>query len=196
MKTGGILKDSYRSLGKTTYDEQWKDVRGFDGAYQISSAGRIRSAPRRVWNYTKPGRYLKQNKKENDYLQLTLVSPEGDRHPHVYVHRLVAEAFIPNPSNYSQVNHKNCDKEDNRAENLEWVSPAQNVAHFRRSHLAAKYDSDKAKTLNNKAVQFILDNKDRVIYLYDSGRSIEDVAMEVHIGRDRVADILKIFDRL
>lgn len=196
MKTAGILTDSYRSLEKTTYSEQWKDVPGFGGIYQVSTCGRVRSVPRRVWNYTKPGRYLSQSKKENDYLQLTLTSPDGCRHPHVYVHRLVAEAFIPNPNNYSQVNHRNCDKEDNRVENLEWVSPSQNIAHFRKSHLAAKYDDKKAKTLNNKAIQFILDNKVRVVSLYDSGKSVEDVAMDAHIGRDRVTDILKIFDRL
>lgn len=155
----GILKDSYRSLAETTYEEQWKDIDGYGGIYQVSTAGRVRSKARKVYNYTKPGRYMRQNKKENGYLYLGLVKPDGTVSRHEYVHRLVAEAFIPNPSGLAQVNHKNGDKEDNRVENLEWVTPQENVLHFRKSRLAAKYDENKRRTLINKSLQFILDHK-------------------------------------
>lgn len=190
----GILTDSFRSLAETTYEERWKDIDGYDGIYQVSSAGRVRSEPRKVHNYTKPGRYLRQNRKENGYLYLGLVRPDGTTAKHEYVHRLVANAFIPNPDGLKQVNHKNADKEDNRVENLEWVTPQENILHFRKSRLAAKYDEKKRRTLTNKSLQFILDNKQTVCELYASGKSIEEVAKEVGIGRDRVRDILCIYE--
>lgn len=190
----GILTDSYRSLAETTYEEQWKDIAGYDGIYQVSTAGRVRSKARKVHNYTKPGRYLRQSQKENGYLYLGLVRSDGTKSKHCYVHRLVAEAFIPNPDGLKQVNHKNSDKEDNRVENLEWVTPQENVLHFRQCRLAAKYDEKKRRTLVNKSLQFILDHKQSVCDLYASGKSIEAVAKEVGIGRDRVRDILCIYE--
>lgn len=190
----GILKDSYRSLAETTYEEQWKDIDGYDGIYQVSSAGRVRSKPRKVHNYTKPGRYLRQYKKANGYLCLSLVKPDGTLSKHQYVHRLVAEAFIPNPKCLKQVNHKNSDKDDNRVENLEWVTPQENILHFRKSKLAAKYDEKKQRTLNNKSIQYILDHKQAVCDLYATGKSIEEVAKTIGLGRDRVRDILCIYE--
>lgn len=192
----GILTDSYRSLAETTYEERWKDIEGYDGIYQVSTAGRVRSITRKVHNYMKPGRYMRQNKKENGYLYLGLRKPDGTMLKHVYVHRLVAEAFVPNPDGLTQVNHKNFDKTDNRAENLEWVTPQENILHFRESALAAKYDSKKARTLINKSLQYILDYKDIVCEKYRSGLSVESVAEEVGIGRDKVRDILCIYGLL
>ena len=190
----GILKDSYRSLAETTYEEQWKDIDGYGGIYQVSTAGRVRSNPRKVHNYTKPGRYMRQYRKDNGYLYLSLSKPDGTLAKHQYIHRLVAEAFLPNPNGLEQVNHKNSDKEDNRVENLEWVTPQENILHFRKSKLAAKYDEKKRRTLNNKSIQYILDYKQAVCDLYASGKSINDVANTLGLGRDRVRDILCIYE--
>ena len=193
-KMAGILRDSYRSLVETTYEEQWKDIDGYDGIYQVSTAGRVRSNPRKVHNYTKPGRYLRQSQKENGYLYISLVKPDGTKSKHEYIHRLVADAFIPNPKGLTQVNHKNSEKDDNRVENLEWVTPQENSLHFRKSKLAAKYDEKKRRTLINKSIQYILDYRKTVCDLYATGKSIEEVAKIVGIGRDRVRDILCIYE--
>lgn len=190
----GILTDSYRSLAETTYEERWKDIEGYGGVYQISSAGRVRSRDRRVYTYMKPGRYMKQNKSTCGYLYVSLAKADGTRSKHSYVHRLVAEAFIPNPDGLTQVNHKNSDKTDNRVENLEWVTPQENILHFRNSELAKKYDDKRGRTLINKSIQFILDNRKTVCDLYNSGKSIERISKETGLGRDRVRDILCIYE--
>ncbi len=192
----GILKDSYRSLAETTYDEQWKDIDGYDGIYQVSTAGRVRSKPRKVYTYIKPGRYLRQHNNSCGYLYLSLTKPDGTIAKHQYVHRLVAEAFLPNPNGLKQVNHKNFDKEDNRVENLEWVTPQENILHFRKSRLASKYNDRKRRTLTNKSLQYILDHKKSVCELYEAGKSVQEVAAEVGIARDKVRDILLIYELL
>jgi len=195
LKTDGTSTSSEMSSEKAISDEVWKDIKGYEGVYQVSSLGRVRSLPRKVWNYTKQGRIMSPYKKKNGYLQLSL-NGFGKHEKHVYVHRLVADAFVENPQNLKQVNHINFNKEDNRAENLEWVTPQQNIRHFRESALANKYDGKKAKTLHTKSLQYIIDHKREVCDLYDSGLSIVDVAKQVGIGKDMVTNILKIFDKV
>lgn len=186
------------NLEKTISDlpgEVWKDIDGYEGVYQVSNMGRIKSLTRKVWNYTKPGRILKPCMKENGYLHVSLHN--GDKHEkHAHVHRLVAQAFIPNPENLPEVNHKNFNKEDNRVENLEWCTSRYNKAHFRNSPYSKKADSRKATTLANKSIQYILDHKDRVCEIYDLGYTVQEVSQIVGIGRDMTRDILVIYGKL
>lgn len=111
-------------------DEVWKDVKGYEGFYQVSDKGRIRSVDRMIeykdgakhfWS----GRVLKLSRNKNGYYTITLYK-EGAENGYG-VHRLVAQAFIPNLDNLPQVNHKNEVKTDNRAENLEWCSMDYNI---------------------------------------------------------------------
>ena len=101
--------------------EIWKDIKGYEGIYQVSSHGRVRSL-----KYSKE-RILKPRKDKGGYKQVELCR---DGKGKTYrVHRLVAEAFIPNPNNLPCVNHKIDDYEhrsDNRVENLEWCTVAYN----------------------------------------------------------------------
>ena len=78
--------------------------------------------------YNAKGLKLKQEKTRNGYLRVSLSNDEVS-HKRCLVHRLVAEAFIPNPDNLPQVNHINEDKTDNRVENLEWSTPLDNLNH-------------------------------------------------------------------
>lgn len=108
--------------------EVWKDVKGFEGIYQVSNKGNVKSLDRVVecvdsFRHYK-GKMMKLDKKKNGYLQVNL--KRQNKNAQYLVHRLVAEAFIPNPNVLSCVNHKDENKENNHVDNLEWCSQAYN----------------------------------------------------------------------
>lgn len=109
--------------------ENWRDVRGYEGLYQVSDFGRVRSVPHTVFK----GRYGKMYVTEKilhqtqtrGYVYVSLCGHGNQKR--VRVHRLVAEAFIPNPNNLPQVNHKDENPSNNKAENLEWCTSKYNT---------------------------------------------------------------------
>ena len=109
-------------------EETWKPAVGFEGIYEVSDIGRVRrihAGGKRT--YLKPGLDTK------GYYFVLLV--HGKKRRHAAIHRLVAEAFIPNPEKKKQVNHINGNKADNTAGNLEWATAKENVAHAIRTRL-------------------------------------------------------------
>lgn len=112
--------------------EIYKDINGYEGYYQVSNFGNVKSLDRLVLhnyggNAKKTGIILKQHPDKDGYLSVNLKKKQNGSTNRS--HRLVAMAFIPNPENKPQVNHINGIKSDNRLENLEWVTLCENRQH-------------------------------------------------------------------
>ena len=98
--------------------EIWKDIVGFEGLYQISSKGRVKSL---LFDKEK---ILKQNITKNGYCRVDLCKDKINKH--YYIHRLVATTFLDNPNNLPCVNHRDENPQNNMVSNLEWVTFKQN----------------------------------------------------------------------
>ena len=121
--------------------EEWRDVVGYEGLYQVSSEGRVKSLERKVRHWRGGERIQKErilNPKTNRYGYLIVGLYAGGKQKMFAVHRLVCQAFHENLDNKPQVNHLNEDKKDNRACNLEWCTRKENCNHGTRNERSAK----------------------------------------------------------
>lgn len=129
--------------------EIWKDIKGYEGLYQVSNKGRVRGVDRILCNGAKwKGRVLKFKKVSSGYLGVTLC--KNNNIDQQLVHRLVADSFIPKEGKKLTVNHKDGVKYNNAAENLEWLSYSGNLQHA--------YDNRLRKAPHEKSViQYSID---------------------------------------
>lgn len=129
-------------------EEIWKDIAGYEGYYQISNLGRVRSLSRTVTHLRGEGnrRGMKRRVPERTvahdvnwagYHRVNL--RKHGENTRFAVHRLVAEAFIPNPHSYPQINHKDENPHNNHANNLEWCTNSYNINYGTRSERAASH---------------------------------------------------------
>lgn len=133
--------------GKGLKMEVWKDIKGYEGKYQVSNMGRVKSLLK--W-YPLQNRYIQREKilkNCTDTKGYLIVKLCFNNEKTCKVHRLVAETFIPNTENKPQINHINGDKTDNRVENLEWCTNQENAIHSHKNGLqpsvrVAQYDLD------------------------------------------------------
>lgn len=130
--------------------ENWKEVEGYEGLYEVSNLGRVRSLVDNHGSVRKEPKVLKGEKKRDGYLFVILYK-DGKRKT-FSVHRLVANAFIPNPQNLREVNHKDEDKTNNRVQNLEWCSHEYNNNYGTRNQRVAEKRRGVYNTRTSKAV--------------------------------------------
>lgn len=116
-------------------EEVWKDIEGFEGMYQISSLGRVKSLARKrsfgCQTRICPEKIMTPKTKKKGY-KFVMLYNKPCHYVCKHVHRLVATAFVPNPYHLKDVNHKNGKKDDNTVTNLEWVTRSENVLHSYR----------------------------------------------------------------
>lgn len=123
-------------------NEIWKQIKGFENVFEISNLGNVK---RLKCRWAKNDRILKPNVGKRGYFVVNL-SLKGFNKV-VTIHRLVAIAFIPNPKNKREVNHKDGNKQNNSIENLEWVTPSENSRHAIKSQHIKKFNKPRGSHL-------------------------------------------------
>lgn len=131
-------------------------IKGFECLYEISPIGEVKTLIKGV--------HIKKPFEANGYLKIHL-RKDGKYH-HRYIHRLVAENFIPNPQGKSEVNHINGDKKDNRICNLEWVTPLENQQHAKKSNIR-----------QSKGVNITHGERIKIAEMRGVGKSINEIAI-------------------
>ena len=114
--------------------ERWTNIKGYEGLYLISDLGNVKSLRN---NKTRKEKILRLIRINSGYL-IVCLSKNGER-KNYYVHRLVAEAFLPNPKNYPEVNHKDENKSNNCVDNLEWCDRQYNI-DYSKAKQVGQYD--------------------------------------------------------
>ena len=173
--------------------EIWKDVVGYEGLYQVSNTGRLVRKERRDSN----GRFLSQQEKVihkihgTGYYGTAIVDGKGNS-KNVLIHRLVAMAFIPNQNNYTQIDHIDGNKSNNREENLRWCTPKQNV----NFPLSLLHRSQKGKLAQNKKETIekkIASSHKKPIIQYDMNYNFVKEWSSLHeVGREMNINIVNV----
>gem|GEM_PF-734995 len=130
------IKEIIGNDNKIVFDEKeeyFLDVPGYEGLYQVSNNGNIKSLSRKFKNRTYGGEIMKGSIDRDGYKKVLLIKDKNKKK--YFVHRLVGLAFIENDLSHPVINHKNGNKLDNNADNLEWVTISQNNIHALRNGL-------------------------------------------------------------
>lgn len=140
--------------------EEWRDIKDYENLYQVSNFGNVRSIDRtikqysysakknKIYNYK--GQILIPAIDKNHYARVVL--SKNNKQKHFMVHRLVAEAFIPNPNNLPFINHKNENSLDNNVDNLEWCTQKYNINYGTRTLRMQKTQGIRVKCIETGIV--------------------------------------------
>lgn len=165
---------------KKLFDEVWKPVKGYEGLYEVSNKGNVRSVDRHVM-CGKGYRLLKgkpMNPHPNSDGYLTVGLHKNNQRNHYLVHRLAADAFIPNPNVLPFIDHINTVRDDNRVENLKWCSYKENANNpLTKEHLICK---------KNKSVYYIDEQGNKISF-----KSMAEAARKIGCSPSSITMALK-----
>ena len=140
-----------------TESEIWKDVVGFEGFYKVSNKGNVHSVSRKnALGKNREGRMLKPIYDKDGYIRVNLCK-KGKQKTRL-IHRLVLEAFVPNPNGYPEVNHRDEVKTNNHVENLEWCTREYNMNYGTTTIRVGQKLSKKVKAVNVETGEVITFN--------------------------------------
>jgi hypothetical protein len=153
--------------------QEWFDIPGYEGVYQITKDGKVLSLKSnkliKTYIYPSPDNYVRINLRKDHQTKIC------------YIHRLLAETFIPNPLNKPCINHIDCNKENNDLSNLEWVTRHENIRHAFNNHLIGIRTRRK---LDLKKVQEVLD-------LNKSGMKASEIAKLYQVSLTTVKCVIR-----
>lgn len=174
--------DSYYSLDLNDLpNEIWRCIKDYEDSYQISNFGRVKSF------FDEKPRIIKANKVPEGYLRVRLYKNSVSKNH--FIHRLVAQTFIPNIENKPQVNHINGIKTDNRVENLEWMTSEENINHAFKLGLskAIKGSKNSSSKLTPDQIREI-----RQIYVKCSRKfGVVALAKKFNVSEETIRNIIK-----
>lgn len=144
--------------------EIWKDIEGYEGLYQVSNMGRVRSLDREdAQGHRIKGKVLVVSSNGKGYRQINLWQ-YGDV-KHKFIHRLVAIAFLDNPNNLPEVNHKDENKANNSVSNLEWCTRLYNMTYGTRNKRVAKANEHPIYVVTNSGHHYFFDSTKKAVEL-------------------------------
>lgn len=159
--------------------EEWKDIVGYEGLYQISSEGRVKSLKRIARNNHTVDSKIRKPKIDKDGYCCVSLWIDGVSKEH-FIHRLVAQAFVPNPENKPCIDHINTDRTDNRAENLRWCTHKENTNNpiSREKFLHNRYKVEGERRISiykptKEAVAKMAEKHKKPVGMYKNGNLIK-----------------------
>lgn len=163
-----------------TINEIWKPIKGYEGLYEVSNFGRVKSL-----NYNRTGeeKILKflENKK---YLSVSLW--KNKKYKQYKVHRLVAITFIPNPDNKPYVNHLDCDPSNNNVNNLEWCTQKENMQYAGKLNRLGEKSVENGKKCSKAIIAVNIQTNEETYF-----ESIRIAAKKLNICHQQIVAILK-----
>lgn len=170
--------------------EKWKNIKGYEGIYQVSNLGRIKSLER-MEKYKNTQRKRKEKILKginlNGYIRIGLL--KNKKYKNFLVHRLVATTFIPNPNNFKEINHKDGNKQNNEISNLEWCTRSENVKHAYNTKL-----KEGRKGTKNGRAKFTTKEIEEIrnVYKYkDKNCNTYRIAEKYNVSEPTILNIIK-----